>query len=85
MAKPYDKDADRLILDFGDNPPIAHTVFPIAAQRCALQRVADGARIVQRCHAPHQKIGDAFGNRPIELGEFTDRRVGQLNLPGQAT
>ena len=58
VAEPHDQDAQRLVLDTGDDAVVAHAVLPEFAQLGALEGFADAARVIERGHASIQEGQD---------------------------
>ena len=74
----------RAIVDVGDDSIVADAVFPERAKPCALQSLADGARVVERGHPIMQEAEDANRGLVAEFVQFTLRRALKLNRPGHA-
>lgn len=59
MTYPHDQDADKPILNVGDDPIVAHAIFPKFAEFCSFESLADRAGIIENRYALDKEFKDA--------------------------
>ncbi len=69
------------ILNFGDQPILANSIFPKLSKAGAMQNFADAARIIQLGYAFEKKLQNSPCKRWIEFVQLAICLSGQLNLP----
>jgi hypothetical protein len=82
VANPNDSNMHDAIIEVGNDPPVAHPIFPKIAKFLATERFADAARVVEHRDAVTQKSQDAFCDLRIEFAELFGSAFGKFNAPG---
>jgi hypothetical protein len=72
---------EAVVLNFADEPEIAHTVFPEFPKAGALQGLPDAARIFKLGYSLLKELQDAAAMLRIKLAQLPVRSNGKLNLP----
>lgn len=82
VADPDHENEHGAVLDIGNDPIVADSIFPEATQFAAFQRFAEAAGVVELGDTLGEESEDAPGGLTIEFGQVLQCKAGKLNLPG---
>jgi hypothetical protein len=77
-----DEHDEAVVLNFADEPEIAHSIFPEFPKAGALQGLPDAARIFELGYSVLKELQDAVAMLRIKLAQLPVRGNGEFNLPG---